>query len=110
MVKITDHQLHDLRVVASIFRIIRVGLDGFELDDAGLPLLSRVSKESEAMLTVVLTNLERVCLQRHPEVFRVCADDQLVGLEAVWSADDGTVGVLFACEVPWVRSSICTGR
>jgi hypothetical protein len=40
----------------------------------------------------------------------VYADRQLVDLEVVWAADDGTVGVFFACEVPWAQVSIRTGE
>jgi hypothetical protein len=39
VVEVADHQLHDLGVVAGVLGIIRVRIDGFERDDAGLALL-----------------------------------------------------------------------
>ena len=39
VVKVADHQLHNLRVIAGIFGIIRIRVRGFELDLAGLALL-----------------------------------------------------------------------
>ena len=39
VVEVADHQLHNLRVVAGIFGIIRFRVRGFELDLAGLALL-----------------------------------------------------------------------
>jgi hypothetical protein len=56
------------------------------------------------------TYLERVCLHRCPEVLGVYADHQLVDLEVVWAADDGTVGVFLACEVSWAQVSIRKGQ
>jgi hypothetical protein len=56
------------------------------------------------------TYLKCVCFHRRPEVLGVYADRQLVDLEVVWAADDGTVGVFFACEVSWAQVSICKGQ
>lgn len=39
VVEVADHQLHNLRVVAGILGIIRVRVDRFERDCAGLALL-----------------------------------------------------------------------
>ena len=52
--------------------------------------------------------MERVCLQRRSKVLGVNANYELVDLEAVWAADDGTVGMLFTFEVSWVQVSIRT--
>lgn len=38
----------------------------------------------------------------------MCADDQLVDLEVVRAADDGTVGVFFALEMAWIEISTGT--
>lgn len=35
----------------------------------------------------------------------MCANDQLVDLEVVRAADDGTVGVFFALEIAWIEVS-----
>jgi hypothetical protein len=51
VVEIADHQLQDLRVVASIIRVIRVGFDGFEVNGASLALLSLVNKGFEKILS-----------------------------------------------------------
>ena len=108
MVEVADHQLHDLRVVAGVFRLIGVRVYGLELDGAGLSLLSYVSKGLELLLdNAAKTYLERVCLHGCPEVLGVYADCQLVNLEVVWAADDSTVGVFFAFEVAWIEISIC---
>jgi hypothetical protein len=39
VIEVADHQLHNLRVVAGILDVIRVRIDGFERDGAGLALL-----------------------------------------------------------------------
>lgn len=108
VIEVSDHQLHDLRVVAGVFRLIRVRVYGLELDGAGLSLLSYVSKGSKLIPgNAAETYLERVCLHGCPEVLGVYADCQLVNLEVVWAADDSTIGVFFAFEVAWMEISIC---
>lgn len=111
VIKVADHQLHNLGVVAGIFGIIGVRVYGFELDGASLALLSWVSRWYEPVLVLVVeTYLERVCLHRRPEVLGVNANCELVDLEAVWAADDGAIRVFFALEVAWIEVSICISR
>ena len=108
VVEVADHQLHDLRIVAGVFGIIRVRVCSFELDLAGLALLFRSAKNSRCYWALFpRTHFKRVCLQRGPEVLRMCADDQLVDREVVWAADDGAVGMFFAFKVASIEVSTC---
>lgn len=86
-VEVVHHVLDNLWVVKSVIvGPFDIALSGRELDDATLALLSRISSQSLAPCWQAY--LEGSSLEGGLEVSRPCAENDLVGVKLVRSADD----------------------
>jgi hypothetical protein len=91
VVEVFRHQIDSLRlvVVVDIFGLAGgpvVALSRFELDDACISLLSRVSEGLDAV-SGQLHYLECVLLNSGLEVVGLTGQDDFVQVEVVWAAD-----------------------
>jgi len=90
VVEVLHHQLNDLRLVVGIFAVVRgrvVALGSFELDDAAVSLLWRISQESK-LACGRSHDLECALLEGGLEIVGLTGEDDLVQVEVVWAADE----------------------
>jgi hypothetical protein len=103
VVEEVHHELHNLWIIAGVVNILRgfrPGLNRLQLDGAAFAFLLHVNVAFIFESVVKHTYLERILLERGPEVAGLSHENDLVKVELVRSADDFAVRVLFRDKGP----------